>query len=79
METIQPCFNPGCDKSNRTDLERKLMSCARCKSVKYCGKDCQKAHWKIHKKMPCPARVQTRNLQLYHGNSRPIDTFFLSI
>ena len=27
----------------------KLMSCARCKKVKYCGKDCQRKHWKTHK------------------------------
>ena len=26
-----------------------LMQCGRCKKVKYCSPDCQKAHWKEHK------------------------------
>lgn len=26
-----------------------LMRCGRCKLVLYCGKECQKAHWKTHK------------------------------
>ncbi|KAF5335961.1 hypothetical protein D9611_006209 [Ephemerocybe angulata] len=27
-----------------------LRRCGRCGKVKYCGADCQKGHWKIHKK-----------------------------
>lgn len=26
-----------------------LSCCSRCKTVKYCGKDCQRLHWKFHK------------------------------
>ncbi|KAH8833234.1 hypothetical protein DL96DRAFT_1457839, partial [Flagelloscypha sp. PMI_526] len=27
----------------------KLLKCSKCKLVSYCGKECQKKHWKIHK------------------------------
>ena len=29
----------------------KTMKCARCKVVAYCGKEHQKADWKVHKKI----------------------------
>merc|ERR1712098_436129 len=27
-----------------------LKTCGRCRKVLYCGADCQKQHWKLHKK-----------------------------
>lgn len=30
------------------------MKCGRCKIATYCTKECQKAHWKEHKKQCCP-------------------------
>lgn len=30
-----------------------LKSCARCKVVKYCSKECQQRHWRVHRK-DCP-------------------------
>ena len=32
-----------------------VQRCSRCKSVKYCSKECQKRHWKFHKKVCTPA------------------------
>mmetsp|Transcript_29165 Transcript_29165/g.40940 ORF Transcript_29165/g.40940 Transcript_29165/m.40940 type:complete len:250 (-) Transcript_29165:57-806(-) len=36
------CANTGC-----VDVGTK--KCAKCREARYCGKDCQKAHWKVHK------------------------------
>lgn len=33
------------------DLQEKPMRCSRCKSVYYCGPECQKTHWKRHCKV----------------------------
>uniref|UniRef100_A0A7S0C5T9 MYND-type domain-containing protein n=1 Tax=Proboscia inermis TaxID=420281 RepID=A0A7S0C5T9_9STRA len=33
--------------------------CSRCKTMNYCGQDCQRAHWKVHKKT-CVAKVSTK-------------------
>jgi hypothetical protein len=40
------CSNPSC---HRLDEDKKLMCCP-CKGVSYCGKTCQRTHWKDHKR-----------------------------
>ncbi|KAJ4300936.1 hypothetical protein N0V90_003025 [Kalmusia sp. IMI 367209] len=37
--------------------DKALMQCARCKDRMYCGVECQKKHWKVHKKLCDPAQV----------------------
>ena len=39
----QTCSHNGCNKSA-------TKSCAKCRSVFYCSRDCQKNHFKIHKR-----------------------------
>ena len=41
-----------CANCERT--EPTMSSCARCGLVKYCGRDCQRAHWKEHKTLCTP-------------------------
>ncbi|KAK1985055.1 hypothetical protein LZ30DRAFT_402207 [Colletotrichum cereale] len=40
------CFHCG---KVRADLGKTLKECGRCRGAWYCGLDCQKAHWKLHK------------------------------
>ncbi|KAH8833248.1 hypothetical protein DL96DRAFT_717367 [Flagelloscypha sp. PMI_526] len=32
-----------------SEMGGKLLKCAKCKAVSYCGKECQKKDWKVHK------------------------------
>ena len=54
VETIDSLINNDkykckrCLKTGR-DLGRVLKKCNGCKKVYYCGGECQKAHWKVHK------------------------------
>ena len=36
--------------------DRKLLKCSRCKRVRYCGRECQRAHWRAGHKAECQAR-----------------------
>ena len=45
-----------------------LKNCARCRQAKYCGRECQQMHWKVHK-LVC--KVADKNLQ--NQKSTPTD------
>ncbi|TKA76448.1 hypothetical protein B0A55_06096 [Friedmanniomyces simplex] len=55
MESINEENDPPydiCGDCGKSEAEsgRKLLSCVRCKARRYCGRECQKAHWKaVHK------------------------------
>ena len=57
---MPPIIDDSIDESclNCGKREVKLSTCMACKSAKYCGKECQKAHWKEHK-LACK-RVQNK-------------------
>ncbi|KAK3275306.1 hypothetical protein CYMTET_16554 [Cymbomonas tetramitiformis] len=43
---------PACAKcgSRKSTINTKMMQCGRCQKQYYCTKECQRAHWKVHKK-----------------------------
>eukprot|EP01006_Ploeotia_vitrea_P055739 TRINITY_DN68028_c0_g1_i3.p1 TRINITY_DN68028_c0_g1~~TRINITY_DN68028_c0_g1_i3.p1 ORF type:complete len:514 (-),score=262.87 TRINITY_DN68028_c0_g1_i3:68-1609(-) len=43
------CSRPECDNVESDDAP--FGVCARCKNARYCGNDCQRKHWKLHKKV----------------------------
>ena len=46
--------SPACANCKKTATAANLASlkaCAKCKTTQYCGRDCQKADWKTHKKV----------------------------
>eukprot|EP00550_Attheya_septentrionalis_P003283 CAMPEP_0198289778 /NCGR_PEP_ID=MMETSP1449-20131203/7855_1 /TAXON_ID=420275 /ORGANISM="Attheya septentrionalis, Strain CCMP2084" /LENGTH=440 /DNA_ID=CAMNT_0043988165 /DNA_START=110 /DNA_END=1432 /DNA_ORIENTATION=- len=41
--------NKVCERCRKAGSRDELSACAQCKSVWYCGRECQKSDWKIHK------------------------------
>ncbi|KAF1360784.1 hypothetical protein EJ07DRAFT_114520 [Lizonia empirigonia] len=56
---------PGCANCKKTAVG--LRACSRCHTVQYCGRDCQKADWKTHKKA-CSTSAQQAFVE---GRTRP--------
>jgi hypothetical protein len=49
-----------CGKQKGSNSSLKLFDCSRCKTVAYCGRDCQKQDWKTHKS-ECESAITTAN------------------
>jgi len=51
--------SPQCSqcKKPETDPEKPFKPCSKCQTEKYCSRDCQKAAWKVHKKV-CGEKAQ---------------------
>ncbi len=44
---LRLCGNPCCGTyTGVAEAGRRLKQCAGCKAVRYCGPDCQRAHWR---------------------------------
>ncbi|KAA6402251.1 MAG: hypothetical protein EZS28_002214 [Streblomastix strix] len=50
LANLKICRCANCIKKCESD---KIMRCSKCKKVKYCSKECQKAHWKFIHKIEC--------------------------
>jgi hypothetical protein len=59
------CNNPGCTSLRKAEMPLvvgyRKCKCAGCRLVYYCGRQCQAAHWQIHK--PVCRAVQARQQQ----------------
>jgi hypothetical protein len=51
LATVSPPQCAVCGRGSENDL--KLKPCPRCKGPCYCGKECQRAHWKSGHKVTC--------------------------
>ena len=49
----------------------KLLQCSRCHMVRYCGQECQKRHWKQHKK-ECALRLEERKKDAKGAGGAPL-------
>ncbi|KAL6716857.1 hypothetical protein ACLMJK_004769 [Lecanora helva] len=49
-ETTSPSVHRSCFACGRIEQSEALQTCARCLTARYCSRECQRKHWKTHKK-----------------------------
>jgi len=49
------CTHCGAWAADLAREDRRLLKCSRCKRVRYCGRECQRAHWRAGHKAECRA------------------------
>jgi hypothetical protein len=60
-----PANKCACCNALETDPEKPLKPCAKCQTVRYCSRDCQKKDWKLHKKTcATAAQIYAQNANL---------------
>jgi hypothetical protein len=57
LSSPPPTTKCACCSTAETDPEKPLKPCAKCQTVRYCSRDCQKKDWKLHKKV-CATAAQ---------------------
>ncbi|KAJ7781774.1 hypothetical protein DFH07DRAFT_791465 [Mycena maculata] len=56
--SLKSCNNPSCSDFGVVHRGDSLLKCGGCKTATYCNKDCQRAHWSVHKQF-CKVWAQT--------------------
>ena len=50
LKKMGHCYNPNCSHPRGRVERSKMFSCTRCCIANYCSVECQKSHWKLHRK-----------------------------
>ena len=70
MASLVGGVNYVCNYCGISNSQKKLKACAACKSVKYCSPECQKKHWKAHKKACKMMRKGRKEVRRSEGFNR---------
>ena len=49
IKKIDFCHNEDCSLPDNKTVRSEMLSCTQCRSVNYCSRECQVAHWPFHK------------------------------
>lgn len=76
IDESRKCYNPTCD-AMETPGEPLFQVCVACRHVKYCSKECQRAHWRSGHKQDCPklkeAKERAKKMNIDMIKNRIVD------